>query len=523
MTTGAQISQMIQRNAVVCPDRRASIHAGRDRTWGAFAERVERIAGGLQARGVQPGDRVAMLALNSDRYLEFFFAVSWAGALFVPINIRLAPPEVIHWLSDSGSSVLIVDDTFLPMAQGVADALPELKEIIHAGDKDAPPGMARFDDLAASPAVTMSPRGGDDLAGLFYTGGTTGLSKGVMLSHGNLMNNAMVAALSLDWGGAELVYLHAAPMFHLADGSATFGVTLTGGAHAYVPAFTPAGTLARIAEDRATAVTLVPVMLNMMINAPEVGDFDLSSLKLIAYGASPMPQAVLRCAMDLMPGCRFAQGYGQTECAPLLTVLPPECHDPDGPLAEKMASVGQPVFTMDVRILDENDNEVPRGTVGEICARGPSIMQGYRNRPEQTAETWRNGWHHTGDGGYMDEDGYIFVVDRLKDMIISGGENVYSAEVENALYQHPGVAECAVIGIPSDKWGEEVHAIVRARDGQDLDTADLIAHCHGLIAGYKCPRGISLVTDPLPLSGAGKILKAELRKPWWEGHDKQVN
>jgi long-chain acyl-CoA synthetase len=522
MSMAAQIPQMIQRNAIVCPGSLASTHLGRRRTWGAFAERVARIAGGLHQRGVKPGDRVAMLALNSDRYLDFLFAVSWAGALFVPINIRLAPPEVIHWLSDSGSRTLIVDDTFVPMAQAVADKLPDLRDILYAGENDPPAGMARLDDLAQAPAADMLTRGGDDLAGLFYTGGTTGVSKGVMLSHGNLVFNAMAALHHFSYGTTP-VYLHAAPMFHLADGASTFAVTMAGGAHGYVPAFNPVDTMTRIQQDRATGVTLVPVMMNMMINHPDVANYDLSSLKLVGYGASPMPQSVLKRAMQLIPGCSFVQGYGQTECSPLLTILPPEHHALDGPMAAKTSSVGQALIGMDVRILDDTDTEVARGVVGEICARGPNVMQGYWNRPDKTAETWRNGWHHTGDGGYMDDDGFIFIVDRLKDMIISGGENVYSAEVENAIYQHPAVAECAVIGIPSDAWGEQVHAVVRCKDGQALDTDGLIAHCHTLIAGFKCPRSIEIVTDPLPVSGAGKILKMDLRKPWWEGHDKQVN
>jgi len=522
MSMSAKIPQMIQRNSIVCPDHLATTHMGRQQTWGQFADRIARIAGGLQERGVEPGDRVAMLALNGDHYLEFLFAVSWAGAVFVPINIRLAPPEVIHWLSDSGSRTLIVDDTFVPMAEGVRDHLPKLKDVLYAGDKETPAGMTLFDDLAQSTPAAMSTRGGDDLAGLFYTGGTTGVSKGVMLSHANLFNNAMVGGLSFEYG-ADPVYLHAAPMFHLADGASTFGVTLMGGTHAYVPAFNPEATLKRISEDRVTAVTLVPLMLNMMVNHPGVEDYDVSSLSTIAYGASPMPQSVLKRAMALMPACQFVQGYGQTECSPLLTVLRPECHVLDGPLSSKMASVGHPIIGMDVRILDERDEEVPRGEVGEICTRGPNVMLGYWNRPEKTAETWRNGWHHTGDGGTMDEDGYIFVVDRLKDMIISGGENVYSAEVENAIYQHPAVAECAVIGIPNEKWGEQVHAIVRLKDGHSAEADNIISHCHTLIAGFKCPRSVDLVTDPLPVSGAGKILKIELRKPWWEGFEKQVN
>jgi long-chain acyl-CoA synthetase len=492
------------------------------KTWGEFGERVARIAGGLRAQGVGPEDRVAILALNSDRYLEYFFATNWAGAIFVPINIRLAPPEVIHWLTDSGAKMLIVDDTFAPMVPHLTGHTPDLTELVYCGDGDAPAGITNFEDLAKARGVEMSTRGGDDLAGLFYTGGTTGVSKGVMLSHGNLIHNAMVAQIHLNYG-TDPVYLHAAPMFHLADGASTFAVTMQSGAHAFVPAFNPVATLQQIEKDKVTFATMVPVMINMMVNHPDAGKFDLSSLKKVGYGASPMPEAVLKQAMQLLPNCEFLQAYGQTDAAPLMTILPPERHVVDGPLAGKMTSVGQPCVGMDVRILDDAGAEVPRGQIGEICVQGANIMQGYWRQPELTAETTRHGWHHTGDGGYMDEDGFIFVVDRLKDMIISGGENVYSVEVENALYKHPAVIECAVIGVPDDEWGERVHAIIRLHEGAEASAEAIIAHCHDLIANYKCPRSVEFRVEPMPVSGAGKILKTELRKPFWADQKKQVH
>jgi len=261
----------------------------------------------------------------------------------------------------------------------------------------------------------------------------------------------------------------------------------------------------------------------MTVNHPDVANYDLSSINHVLFGASPMPEAVLRTALRVIPNAEFHHLYGQTEASPVLTALPPNRLVEDGPLAGKIKSAGLAIPGCEVRIFDDNDTEVPRGTVGEIVACGENVMLGYWNQPELSARTLRGGWLHTGDGGLMDEEGFIYVVDRVKDMIISGGENVYSAEVEDAIYQHEAVVECAVIGIPHEKWGEQVHAIIRLADDHSLDEATIIAHCHDWIANYKCPRSVEFAIDPLPLSGAGKILKTELRKPYWKGHEKQVN
>jgi long-chain acyl-CoA synthetase len=518
-----RISSTIRRSAQV--NRRGSaIHfQGRERTWAAFASRVARLASGLAGLGVQPGDRVAMLALNSDRYLEYFFAVPWAGAVFVPINTRLAPPEVVYWLNDSGASVLLIDDAFKPMLPKLQGRIGGVETIVDVGEGAAADGMVGFESLVdGKPEMAPLDQGGDELAGLFYTGGTTGRSKGVMLSHRNLLVNALQFGPKAGFF-QHSTYLHAAPMFHLANGAATFAIMTAAGRSVVIPAFEPVATMQAMQDHKVTVGLLVPTMVNMVVNHPRAGEFDLSSLKHVLYGASPMPEAVVKKAMQVIPDAAFQQAYGQTEAAPVMTLLDPQWHVFDGPNAGRAKSCGQAIPGHEVRIVDEHDNEVPRGTVGEICGRGDNVMLGYWQQPDLSAQTLRNGWLHTGDGGYMDEDGFVYIVDRVKDMIISGGENVYSAEVENAIYQHAAVAECAVIGIPHDKWGEQVHAIVRLKDGHKLDDAGLIAHCHELIAGYKCPRSVEFVTDPLPLSGAGKILKTELRKPYWEGKTKQVN
>ncbi len=517
------LSQVIRRAATVNPGGVATRMGERQHTWSEMCERVARLAGGFRALGVSPGDRIAMLAVNSDRYYEHFFAVAWAGAVLVPINTRLAPPEIAYWLQDSGSTILLIDDYFADMLPRFRDDAKSLREIIHVGDGAAPAGMLSYETLVRDhDAIDAIARGEDDLAALFYTGGTTGRSKGVMLSHRNLTLNSLNMLAVMDWRQDDIV-LHAAPMFHLADGASTFSAATLATTNCFIEAFEPTATLAAIEKYRVSATLLVPTMINMLVNHPRVADYDISSLRSLVYGASPMPQAVMHRAIEVMPDVRFYQAYGQTEASPVITINGPSSHVLDGPSADKLPAAGQAVPGIDMAILDESGAEVPRGTVGEICARGDTVMLGYWNRPDATAAALRDGWLHTGDGGRMDADGYLFIVDRVKDMIISGGENVYSAEVENAIHQHAAVAECAVIGIPHDKWGEQVHAIVRLRDGETIAADALIEFCKTRIASYKCPRSVEFRQEPLPLSGAGKILKTELREPFWTNHNRNVN
>ncbi|MDP7546299.1 MAG: AMP-binding protein, partial [Alphaproteobacteria bacterium] len=301
-----------------------------------------------------------------------------------------------------------------------------------------------------------------------------------------------------------------------------YAIATSAGSSVILPAFEPEAALRAIQDHKITITIWVPTMVNMAVHFPGVEDFDLSSLVDIMYGASPMPEAVVRRAMEVMPHTRFHHAYGQTESAPILTMLEPDRHVLD-PAVSKLGSCGQALLGVELKVVDVDDREVPAGTVGELCARGDNVMLGYWQQPELTAQALRNGWLHTGDGARLDEDGFVYIVDRVKDMIISGGENVYSAEVEDAIYQHEAVAECAVIGIPHEKWGEQVHAIIRRHDGQDADEQAIMDHCHALIADFKCPRSVEFRTDPLPLSGAGKILKTTLREPFWAGQDKAVN
>jgi len=516
------VTQGLRRAAQIRPNGAATMFGERRRTWRETEDRVARLAGGLLSLGLQGGGRAAILALNSDRYFEYLLAVPMAGGAVVPINIRLAAPEIQYILEDSGAELLFIDDRFAPALEALQGRMAALREIIHLGDGAPPAGMRAYEDLLGAPPLT-DPIGADaDLAGIFYTGGTTGKAKGVMLSHRNLVMNAanVVAAFGYDAGS---IYLHAGPMFHLADGASTLAVTVVGGTHAFVPAFDPAGFLATVQREKVTHGLLVPTMINMLVNHPEFADFDLSSLRRITYGASPMPDAVLRKAIAMLPNVRFGHAYGRTEAAPLVTALDPRYSTLEGPDAGRRGSCGQAGHLVDVRIADLDDRDVPRGTVGEVQVRGPNVMLGYWKKPEETAQALRGGWYHSGDGGWMDEEGFVTIVDRLKDMIISGGENIYSAEVESAISALDGVAEVAVIGIPDATWGEAVHAVVVPRAGRTLTADAIIAHCRGLIAHYKCPRSVAIRDAPMPLSGAGKILKNTLREPYWAGRAKRVN
>ena len=301
-----------------------------------------------------------------------------------------------------------------------------------------------------------------------------------------------------------------------------YSVLLSGGSNVVIQGFTPDGVAGAVQKHRVTDVLLVPTMIQMLVDHPAMKKpRDLSALKTIAYGASPISEALVDRAMAALPGVEFVQAYGMTELAPLATINPAWSHTPEGRKLGKLRSAGRASHCIELRIVDGQDQEVPRGTVGEVVVRGPNVMQGYWNKPEQTAAALKGGWMHTGDGAWMDEDGFIFIADRLKDMIITGGENVYSAEVENALAQHPAVAACAVIGVPSGEWGESVHAVVVRKPGQEVSGEVLIAHCKSLIAGYKCPRSADFV-DALPLSGAGKVLKTKLREPFWQSRERAV-
>jgi long-chain acyl-CoA synthetase len=514
-----RVTQPLLRNRQQIPNQIATVDGERRRTWTQLVERVARLAGGLEALGVKAGERVGVIGLNSDRHLEVFFAVPWAGGVIVPVNYRWSAPEIAFSLSDSGTRVLFIDHAFWSLVPALRELVEHPLTIICIDDRLADADAVHDDLIEAHVAIDEFPNSADSLSGIFYTGGTTGRSKGVMLSHGNHVANTL-QYITMVGAVPDTIYLHAAPMFHIADALYIYAITHIGGTHIFIPRFEPATCARALQEHAVTDIILVPTMIQMLLEQPGFQDFDLSRLQRMFYGASPMPEAVALDLLAKLPWVAACQLYGQTESAPLMTALVSRYHTADG---GRLRSAGRALPATELLIVDENGREVPRGQVGEIVVRSPNVMLGYWGREDVTREALRDGWLHTGDAAYMDEDGFIFISDRLKDMIISGGENVYSTEVENAMYQHPDVAQCAVIGVPDDKWGERVHAIVVPRPGTRPEPAALMAHCRKLIADYKCPRSVSFQDEPLPLSGAGKVLKTELRKPFWAGRARQVN
>ncbi|MGE5133579.1 MAG: long-chain-fatty-acid--CoA ligase [Gemmatimonadota bacterium] len=513
-----QLTQGLHRSLQQGPDETAVIFSGRRRTTREVAGRVARLAGALRELGVAPGDRVGMLALNSDRYHEYLLAVPWADAVLVPLNVRWSAAEIAYALTDSGTRVLLTDSTFAPVLAELRARDTPLAAVIHCGDGPAPEGTLDYEELVAGhEPVPDARRGYDQLAGIFYTGGTTGSPKGVMISHRNIVWSAMGMVASGHFLTPAGRYLHAAPMFHLADLAAWVGRELTGGTHVIIPSFEPLAVAECVQAHQVTDVLLVPTMVQLVVSHPAIGSYDLSSLRHVTYGAAPITEAVLDRALKLFPGAGFLQGYGMTEMSPVIALLAPADHA-DGGLRR---SAGRAAMHAEVRIAGPDGGELPRGTVGEIVCRGGGLMLGYWNQPDETARAVRDGWLHTGDAGYMDDRGYLFIVDRLKDMIISGGENVYSAEVENVLSRHPAVAACAVIGVPDPQWGERVHAVVVPAGGAAVSADELREFCRGQIGGYKIPRSVEF-TGALPVSGAGKVLKRELRRPYWEGTGRAV-
>ena len=514
------LTQSVHRNAQIYPNQLATVCQDRSSTWTQLKTRVASLAAGLKAMGIQDNDRLAILSMNSDRYLEYYFAVPWAGACVVPLNIRWSAKENLYSLKDAGARVLFVDDTFMPLVPALKEALDH---VIYIGDNECPEGMVDYEGLIRDNApMEDSYRHDSDLAGIFYTGGTTGFPKGVMLTHISIWTSSISLVPLMEMSNRSS-YLHAAPMFHLADEAVLQAGMLSGATHYFIPSFTPQGVVDTLSTYKITHVVLVPVMIQMTVAYLKANPADLSALEFILYGASPISESALVSAMDTFKGTKFAQGYGQTELSPLATMLGPEYHTTTGPYAGKLKSAGRAIGCVEVRISDEEGNTVAQGSVGEIAVRGPNAMVGYWNKPEETATSMRNGWIHTGDAGYMDEEGFVFLVDRVKDMIVSGGENVYSAETENAVENHPAVAQAVVVGIPHEKWGEQVHAEVILHPGQEATEAEIIAECGKHIANYKCPRSVSFRTEPFPLSGAGKILKRDVRAPYWEGQDRMIS
>ncbi|MGB3737527.1 MAG: AMP-binding protein [Ilumatobacter sp.] len=504
------IDRTIRHAGTAFADNLATIHGDRHQTYRELAGRVASAAALISSISA-PGDRIALWSLNSDRFLELFFAIPAAGRVIVPHNTRWAEPELVYATEDAGARLLIADRD----PGGLADSVDRVIRLDTGEYEDLIDAVDATGD-SASALVSPSP---DDLAGLFYTGGTTGRSKGVMLTHANLLANAIHTQLAQPMH-ADDRYLTMAPMFHAAGLYSALALPLVGGSNVILPGFDPAIALDAIEQQAITGAIAVPTMLAAMCETQAATPRDVSSLRWISHGASPVTLEVLR-RTDRLFGCELIHLYGTTETAPLAAVFRHEETHLDG---DRAKSCGQATPGVEISVVDASGGALPTGSVGEVVVRGPNVMVGYWNKPEQTADAFLDGgWYRTGDVGRLDDDGFLFLVDRAKDMIVTGGENVYCTEVEDALYTHPAVLEAAVIGIPDEKWGEAVHAVVVSRDGETVSEADLIVHCRAQIASYKVPKSVSFNAEPLPKSGPGKVLKRVLREPFWDGYESSIN
>ncbi len=502
---------------------------GRRTSYAQFDRHTAQVANGLAAEGVTHGARIAYLGKNSDRYFELLFGAARLGAVLAPVNWRLAEPEVVYITNDAEAELLFVDGQCAALAARIAGDLPRVrKTIVMEPDSSGRETYEAWRDRQSA-ADTDFPVTRDDVAVQLYTSGTTGLPKGVQLAHRNFYAFNAYAAENpdafgpdMDWNdwGTDDVSLIALPVFHISGtGWGIVGI-YAGAFNVVLREFDNGAVVEAIRDFRISKTVLVPSTIQMVLDYPGLNPGDFKSMTDFLYGASAIPVDLLQRAVTTL-GCGFVQLYGMTETCGAVTYLPRDDHTPGNP---RMRSAGKAVPGAEIRIMDpEGDRILGPNLVGEICIRSPTTMVGYW---KQDAETKRciqaDGWVRSGDAGLMDEDGYVFISDRVKDMIVTGGENVYPAEVENAMYGHPDIAEVAVIGVPDDKWGEAVKAIVVVKEGRAPDAAAILDFTRQRIAGYKLPKSVDFITA-LPRNGTGKVLKRDLRAPYWAGRDRQVN
>lgn len=487
-------------------------------TFGEIDERSSRVAQGLREAGVGEQDRIAFLDKNCPEYFETLFGGAKLNAVNVAVNWRLAPPEITYTINDAQAKVLFVGEEFAPAVDQIEAELAVSKIIVlgkHPKHESYEDWIARFP--ATDPGTESAP---DEVAFQLYTSGTTGLPKGAMLMNSN-METLMENALPL-WGfRSDAVSIVVMPLFHIAGGGWAFAGIYSGCHSVLLREVDPNEILAAIPAYRVTTAIFVPAVLQFLLMMPNVGEIDTSSLDHIIYGASPISQDVLEKSMDVF-GCDFVQAYGLTETTGAITILSPEDHDPAN-RPELLRSAGKPFSWVELRIVDASGSDVAPGEVGELWTRSTQNMKGYWNMPEATAEViTSDGWLRTGDAGYL-KDGFVYLFDRVKDMVVSGGENVYPAEIENVLMSHPDIADAAVIGVPDPKWGETVKAIVVKAEGKDVDATEIIAYTRERLAHYKCPTSVDFVDAPLPRNPSGKLLKRVLREPYWEGQERRIH
>ncbi|MEM7019114.1 MAG: long-chain-fatty-acid--CoA ligase [Pseudomonadota bacterium] len=489
------------------PERAAVIVDDKTLTFQAVDERADKLVAYFKQLGLKSEDRVALLAKNEAEYLEIQVAALRAKLVLVPLNFRLALPELEYIIDDCKPRALICGPEF----REAAKTLPVEHGLILGEQYEA-----ALSEVGVVATGIRPPLNADALACILYTSGTTGRPKGAVISNHALY--ARTNSMAFEYRATQDErFLQCLPMFHIAS-NVSYAYTFVGATSIYLKDFHPQAVLELVAKHRITLTLLVPTMINALINYPEVKDVDINSLRTVAYGASPIPPIVLKQAIDVL-GCQFLQLFGMTETGPC-TVLRPADHDPVNQPG-RLAGAGTNSPDMEVRVVDDKDVDVPCGEVGEVICRGPGVMSYYWNAEAATADALRHGWMHTGDVGYQDSDGYYYITDRKKDMIVSGGENVYPREVEDVLYEHPDVLEAAVIGIPHERWGEQVHAVLVPAAGVSLDSEKVLGYARSQLAGYKVPKSAEVMAE-LPKNATGKILKTELRSAWWEGKTRRI-
>jgi long-chain acyl-CoA synthetase len=513
------VADILRTHAADRPDETCLVEGPRTRTWAELFDRSTRVAQAMQAAGVGVQDRVAFLDKNCIEHFEVFYGAALLNAVCVDVNWRLAPPEVAYILNDAQAKVLVVGQELAPVLDAIADELTTATVVVVGGH----PRFESYEDwVARQPAEDPGAEAaGTDIAFQLYSSGTTGRPKGVMLMNDNFFSLLPMAKDM--WGlRPDTVNLVAMPLFHIGGGGWATAGMYVGAKSVIVRDLDPAALVRMIPEQGITHAFLVPAVFQFMLMVPGVDEADFSSLEVLVYGASPISEDVLARSVTTF-GCRFWQAYGLTETTGAIVNLPPEDHDPNGPNRHRLRSCGVPGPGVELRIVDtSNGRDLPPGEVGEIWVRSGQVMKGYWNNDEATAESIVDGgWFRTGDAGYLDEDGYLYIHDRVKDMIVSGGENVYPAEVENVLMTHPAVVDVAVIGVPHDRWGETAKALVVRAPGVEVSEQELIDFAREHLARYKCPTSVDWV-EALPRNPSGKILKKDLRAPYWEGRTRFV-
>jgi fatty-acyl-CoA synthase len=504
------------------PERDFAIQGSRRISYAEALRLANRVAQALVADGLAAGDRVAVLSKNSIEQAVLYYACAKAGVAPVPLNYRLAPPEWKYILNDSGARVLIAQDALALALEPVRGELTDVKRYVAIGADVA--GWESWDAFLGDHSDRAPERDVDPDSDLYqmYTSGTTGRPKGAVRTHRAVMAQLHQASLAMSPQPGDRALI-VAPLYHAAAAVTTFVTVQAGGTLLIQEEFVPADVVRALSEEGVAVAMLVPAMIQFcLVAVPDAKSRSYDALRLVIYGASPIAEQTLRTAIDVF-GCDFIQGYGMTETTAAATYLFPDDHR--RALAGEphlLLAAGRPLLGTEVRIVDDAGTPLPIGEIGEIAVRGPQLMRCYRNLPEATAEALRDGWMHTGDAGVLDAEGYLFVQDRTKDMIVSGGENVYPREVEDVLYQHPAVAEAAVIGVPDPKWGEAVKAVVVLKPGETVTAEVLVEFGKERLAGFKCPRSIDFI-DELPRNPSGKVLKRELREPYWAGHTRRVS